>query len=270
MAGAPVSRRLQDLFWDCDLSGTEQLVAQRLAWHANDEDGRCWPGMRSLSEKTGLSERAIQNATKALEAAGHITRRERPGAGMVYVVHPRTTCTPTTQDEGTTPAADAPPRAEQGAHEVHPRTSGTPAADAGTPARRAPKQVKNREDTDDDLRDAAALITGQRGRRIDHDWQPTKPLPDDIAKVVAGWPPGRLDEVLIEFRDWWIAEPGKRATKADWDRTWWNRLRQTIGRDREREERRNGQRSGGGWQHRPRHPGGRTGAALANALGGVE
>jgi hypothetical protein len=83
--------------------------------------------------------------------------------------------------------------------------------------------------------------TGQRGQRIDIDWQPDKPLPDTVAKVVAGWPPGRLVEELDEFRDFWLADAGQRASKTDWDRTWWNRIRSIIKHDRRYEgQRRNG------------------------------
>ncbi|MBP8233111.1 MAG: helix-turn-helix domain-containing protein [Rhizorhabdus sp.] len=76
-----------------------------------------------------------------------------------------------------------------------------------------------------------------RGTRLDYDWQPTKDLPDAVQKVVDGWPPGRLQQRLDEFRDFWISRAGKDATKADWDRTWWNRIRAIDEMDK-REERR--------------------------------
>lgn len=257
-----MSRRLQDLFWTVDLPGTEQLVAQRLAWHANDEDGRCWPGIASLSKATGLSARAIQNAIKALDVADHLSRDERVGLGVVYTIHPRTRCAgengaPDADAQGgnpktTTPARGAPPTVagnDDGAPAADaPRTTCTPAPDARTPARRAPKQVKNREDTNGgsarDARSPEERITGQVGRRIEPEWQPIADLPEAIAKVVAGWPPGRLDEILAEFRDYWLAAAGREASKRDWDRTWWNRLRGVIRRDEERKERRNAARGG--------------------------
>jgi hypothetical protein len=267
-----VSRRLQDLFWDIDLTSTEQLVAQRLAWHADDVTGKCWPGIATLCAKTGLKERAVQKSIQALKEKGHLTREEARGLGVVYFVHPRITCAPVREQdsgpaqiaaadipEAETPASGAPVDVQNGAHEVHPRTSNTPAPNAPTPARRAPKQVKNPSDEyGEGASEPAELITGQRGKRIDIDWQPTLPLPEAVAKVVDGWPPGRLTEILDEFRDYWLADAGSRATKRDWDRTWWNRLRTVISHDRRREEegkRRNGNRSHherpSGWAARP-------------------
>lgn len=261
-----MSRRLQDLFWDIDLTATEQLVAQRLAWHADDATGKCWPGIATLCAKTGLKERAVQMAIKALRIAGHITREEARGLGVVYFVHPRILCAPSEGDagevapdgksEGEAPASDAPLGGGGEAQEVHPRTERTPAPRAPTPARRAPKQVKNPADEKHESAGEQA-ITGQRGRRIDIDWKPTKPLPERIVKVVDGWPPGRVDDVLDEFRAYWLAEAGKIASKLDWDLTWQNRLRAVIAYDRrhqERDQRRNGQRphhDRSGWASRP-------------------
>lgn len=264
-----MSRRLQDLFWDVDLTPTEQLVAQRLAWHADDEAGKCWPGIATLCAKTGLSERGVQKAIQSLKAAGHITRDEARGVGVIYFVHPRTTCTPAegrkrnlAQDDnsgGDTPEHGAGDDAGEGAHEVHPRTKGTPAPRAATPARRAPKEIKKPSNDKHGTAGAAERVqamTAERGRRIDLDWQPVEPLPEAVAATVAKWPPGRLDEELTEFRDFWLADAGQRATKRDWDRTWWNRLRAIIKHDKQREE---GRRSHGkrnydrssGWAARP-------------------
>ncbi len=102
------------------ISAPEQSVLNVLAIMANDA-AQCWPGINGplgLVSKTKLSERAVQNAVKSLVAAGHLTRDERPGKGVLYTVHPRTSCTP---------AHDAP------AQDVR------PAGDALTPAPPAPK-----------------------------------------------------------------------------------------------------------------------------------
>jgi len=226
------------MFWDIDLTGTEQLVAQRLAWHADDESGKCWPGIALICSKTGLGERAVQKAIKSLAAAGHIEREEARGLGVVYFVHPRTKCGGSRAEvNGMGQAAND---SAEPPHDVHPRKECAPAPDAPTPARRAPKEVKKPSNEIDGSASAGRerMITGQRGRRIEIDWIPAKPLPDEVAKVVAGWPPGRLDEEIAEFRDFWISDAGQRASKLDWDRTWWNRLRAIIKHDRRQEEKR--------------------------------
>ncbi|WP_370675529.1 helix-turn-helix domain-containing protein [Pleomorphomonas sp. PLEO] len=60
----------------------EKLVLLCLADYASDEDGQCWPAIRSLSAKTELSERAIQQSLKKLADMGLITIRRRSVEGM--------------------------------------------------------------------------------------------------------------------------------------------------------------------------------------------
>lgn len=232
-----------------DLPPTERAVLVRLAWHA-DEHGLAWPpinGPTGLVTKTGFKERAVQMAIKALCAEKHITRTERRGCGVEYKVHPRTTCTPQNDNQGTgdvvTPAATPAPDA--------PRTTCAPAPHAPTPAPHAPKETLTDRHTD------GRVGAGSRGRRIDLDWQPDKPLPADLAAAIGGWPVARVETELIEFRDFWLADAGKRATKLDWDRTWWNRLRELVKRD-ERGPRYRGKR--------PDETGGRYRDPLLNAL----
>lgn len=108
--------------WALALPDSEKIVLLALADCANDE-GHCWPGMRSLMAKTSKSERTIQGAIKSLCAAGHLTRREVPGKGCNYTVHPRKDCTP---------AETAPPQG----------TTLTPAATAGKPSRTVNTEAK--------------------------------------------------------------------------------------------------------------------------------
>lgn len=84
---AGVSVRIMTLAWSVDLSAGDKLVLLALADCAND-DGLCWPGMRSLSDKTGKCERSIQASVKALVKGGHLTREEVIGKGCYYTVHP--------------------------------------------------------------------------------------------------------------------------------------------------------------------------------------
>lgn len=81
------------LVWAIDLPDSEKIVLLALADCANDE-GHCWPSMRSLTTKCSKSDRTIQYAIKRLVEEGHLTRREVPGKGCNYTVHPRNSCTP--------------------------------------------------------------------------------------------------------------------------------------------------------------------------------
>jgi Helix-turn-helix domain len=81
------------LVWALDLPDSQKIVLLALADSANDE-GHCWPSMRSLCAKTSKSERTVQGVIKDLCEAEHLTRREVPGKGCNYTVHPRKDCTP--------------------------------------------------------------------------------------------------------------------------------------------------------------------------------
>jgi hypothetical protein len=79
--------------WKLQLPDSEKIVLLALADCANDE-GHCWPGMRSLMRKCCKSDRTIQGCIKSLEAKGHLTRREIVGKGCNYTIHPRIDDTP--------------------------------------------------------------------------------------------------------------------------------------------------------------------------------
>ena len=71
---------------------------------------------------------------------------------------------------------------------------------------------------------ASRRRSDRRPTRIPADWQPRQPYPASVAELVAQWPPGREQRELDGFRDFWLSR-GRDATKTDWDRTWWNRIR---------------------------------------------
>ncbi|MGW8134189.1 hypothetical protein ACWGNZ_00925 [Sphingomonas zeae] len=71
---------------------------------------------------------------------------------------------------------------------------------------------------------AARPRPARKPMRIPDGWQPRQPYPASVAELVAQWPPGREQRELDGFRDFWLSR-GRDATKTDWDRTWWNRIR---------------------------------------------
>lgn len=117
-----MSVRIMTLVWEMDLPDSDKLVLLALADCANDE-GHCWPSVRSLVSKCSKSERTIQASIKRLEAEGHLIRREVPGKGCNYTVLPRSSCAP---------AKNAPPQ----------RTTPTPAAAADKPSRTINSEAK--------------------------------------------------------------------------------------------------------------------------------
>ena len=87
--------------WEArDIGPYERLALLSLADHAG-EDGRCYPSIRRLCERTGLGERGLQGILKRLVSCGLLvieTSAGRGGANLYLVIAP--------------PAPDAP----------HPRT----------------------------------------------------------------------------------------------------------------------------------------------------
>lgn len=155
--------------WAVDLPASEKLVLIALADCANDE-GHCWPGIKSLCAKTGKSERSLQASIKSLCASGQLTRHEIIGKGCNYLVHPRKICAP---------AETAPPQKLQ---EPPQKLRHTPADSAGKPSlnRKEPSPTKLR-----------AIPVG---------WQPIDfGEGTESRKVVDGWPPGEKQAQLEQF-----------------------------------------------------------------------
>lgn len=117
-----MSVRVMTAVWALALPDSEKIVLLALADCANDE-GHCWPGMKSLVAKCSKAERTIQGAIQRLVDAGHLTRREVLGKGCNYTVHPRTDCAP----------AETAPRSDNGTPPQPLRD--TPAAAAGKPSK---------------------------------------------------------------------------------------------------------------------------------------
>lgn len=61
----------------------------------------------------------------------------------------------------------------------------------------------------------------KRGSRIDPDWMPGDPATLEFCRQNGL----DLDDETQRFRDYWLGESGKAASKLDWDRTFMNRLK---------------------------------------------
>ncbi|MBI1626458.1 helix-turn-helix domain-containing protein [Comamonas suwonensis] len=96
------------------MSAAQKAVLISLADQAND-DGYCWPSVKTITMRTCLSARAVQGAIRWLESSGILRSSERRGTSTVYQL---------------TPAAYAPPQ------QMHP----APAAPRGAPAAPPPPQ----------------------------------------------------------------------------------------------------------------------------------
>jgi len=110
------------------MSAAQKAVLISLADQAND-DGYCWPSVKTITVRTCLSERAVQGAIKWLAAAGILRTSERSGTSTVYHLTPAAYAPP--QEMRPAPAAPSPaPAAGVPPQELHP----TPAAAAPKPS----------------------------------------------------------------------------------------------------------------------------------------
>ena len=62
---------------DSDLSSTQRHVALTLSLHMNERGGSCFPSVATLMDETGLAERTVREALKALSKAGWLVKKER-------------------------------------------------------------------------------------------------------------------------------------------------------------------------------------------------
>lgn len=78
--------------WELELDPITKLVLLRYAWHACEVCGLAWPGVKTLTEKTGLGATAVRKHVDALEHAGWLRLHAYPkggrGRSTQYVVLP--------------------------------------------------------------------------------------------------------------------------------------------------------------------------------------
>lgn len=177
-----MSVRIMAAIWETALEPTDKLVILALADCANDE-GLCWPSIATVARKSGVSERSVQRAIRKAEGAGILTRTEVKGKGCKYVLHPRHTVTPDTQSPPT---------------ECH-----------HTPDTVSPKPSR----TTKPKKDKPSL--GKRPTRLPANFAPI--MSGKTAAVVAGWPPGRLEDEVEHFCDHHTA---KGTLSHDWQASW--------------------------------------------------
>jgi uncharacterized protein YdaU (DUF1376 family) len=84
-----------------------------------------------------------------------------------------------------------------------------------------PKQCKPKPEPD--IREAKASLPRKRGTRLPDNWV----LPREWGQwaVIEGWAETVIRSEADKFRDYWIGRSGKDATKADWQATWRNWMR---------------------------------------------
>lgn len=84
----PMSFKMQAACRYIDIHHAAKHVADWLAWHYNDETGRCNPSIAALSAETRMCPRSVTEAIASLEKAGHITVIRAANTPNEYRLHP--------------------------------------------------------------------------------------------------------------------------------------------------------------------------------------
>lgn len=193
-----MSTRIMAECWPLQMSPSQKAVLIALADQAND-DGVCWPSVGTISERTCLSERAVQDALKWLQRAGVVFREYRQNTSTCYTI------TPSRFDPAKAPAASkrttsrganaAPPANAAPVQMPHP----TPANAAPPGANAAPLGVQmphpNRQlnhqrtvnEPSDELFDAFWSAWPRREAKADAKkaWKQIKPSQEVLAAILA-------------------------------------------------------------------------------------
>jgi biotin operon repressor len=202
-------RIMSAVFESKTLGPTERLVMLALADHADDE-GKCYPSILRLCERTGLSERAVQTNVKKLTEAGYLAVHIGGGKGNanLYFVSPN-------------PAANAP------------RTKCTPAPDAPqTPHDVRPNPAPDAPEPSGNIKEPSIEAAPRRRRKpevaIPEGWVPNeRNIADARERGFSAW---EIEDEADKFRNHHTA---RGSLFRDWDaawRTWLGKARQFQGR----------------------------------------
>jgi hypothetical protein len=207
-----VSTYILSACWRIDwLTPSQKLVLISLADQANDE-GVCWPSVKTLGVRTCLSERAIRDALRSLEEVGLLQTDQREGRSSYYTVTPANGAP--RQMPPPSPAAGAPPPRQQvpappanaapitiNEPSVEPPRNQEPSAPtAPRPVPPSGPLLSNDPITGQPF--AFPLNTGA-------DWPLTH---DDYAEMKRLYPAADVAAELRKARGWLIGNPTKRKT----------------------------------------------------------
>jgi hypothetical protein len=90
-----MSIKIQSECWKIKLPPTQKLVLICLSEFA-DDNGRCYPSVDTIAERTGLNSRSVRRAISEIEKAGILTRSFCTGKRTDYIINPCHSVTPGT------------------------------------------------------------------------------------------------------------------------------------------------------------------------------
>ena len=192
-----------------------KLVLMVLADEHRDDTDLCCPGLERIAAIGEMSTKSAARHIDALAELGKITVYKR-GRSHGYILH-------------------CPPKADAVSNEAPEPALATPdsvstIADSLSATPDSVSKTLDRESTEPGRTDSNRERTGGRARksadratRLPDDWQPSQADSDFALKE--GLDHDAVRRAADRFRDYWHAEPGARARKLDWSKTWQNWVR---------------------------------------------
>jgi hypothetical protein len=180
------------------------IVFTRISWRCEgpsaDDEGWWRGSFDVLAEETGLSPKQVRDAVSKLRDMGWLIAEQRRVDGnnwdRTFSYQTVLTDMPENMQDPSGAFPPAPPR-----------------SDPSTPETTELRSVK---------RETRARAKDPRGTRIPDDWIPSPDLIEWARSEAMGDEFQRVE--TQRFRNYWLATPGQRGRKLDWDATWRNWL----------------------------------------------
>lgn len=231
---------------------TARHVLLVLASYADKLGRSAFPSTDSLQDDTGLSRRTIYRALKVLEASGVIVRGDQSiVAAHIKRADKRPVCYDMVMDSrGVTeaPGVDNHANLARGdAKTPRNKSAECHAGKSGVPSR---TQRGVTDDVTGCHTDTQSVLKGNdhplisqattsqaasvdnstpkasaHGARLPADWMLTHGLARWALQEQPTWDAEHVRKVAAAFRDHWIAQPGVKGRKTDWEATWRNWVR---------------------------------------------
>lgn len=208
-----MSIKIMSAAWTVRLPHSDKIVLLALADNANDE-GLCFPSITTLSEKCGLTDRALQLITARLEQAGHVGRELRPGKATVYRVHPR-------------PPNEVPPERGSPQNQIHPRTTFAPNDIHQPPNDVRPSAPSSPSRALPLTPPLPSTVTNPERRAGARARSRTVPVGFEITEAMRKWAKEKTPNVDIEAQTERFRDHEFRDPHSDWAAAWRQWMRRT-------------------------------------------
>lgn len=232
-----MSVRVMSLVWDSTVPAPERFTLLALADRA-DEDGKCWPSIRTLAQKCCTGESTIRRHLTALVFAEVITVEHRFNTSSLYTISLSKLRELSTPSQSDTPChIGRGVESGRGAKRSPGKTANRPSR-SGTPSQiDTPSQIEQDPPTNLSgppsqsehlsISDSSVDPSGDARKRAHR-------IPDDFAATpeMIAWARKNTPNVgqaeTEQFIDYWQSESGAKARKIDWTKAWkvWMRREQ--------------------------------------------